>query len=62
MHVQKIVKKNRTCKHGFKQLADQPDLAQTAKTDKIISYSKLAKAAYSKLAKADYLLKFKRIK
>ena len=28
-----------------------------AKTDKIIAYSKLAKAAYSKLATADYLLK-----
>ena len=31
MHVQKIVKKNRTCKQGFKRLA-------AAKTDKIILF------------------------
>ena len=54
MHVQKIVKKNRTCNKALNDLQIVKKNRKCkqgfkcVKTDKIIFYSKLAKAAYSK--------------
>ena len=58
MHVQKIVKKNRTCNKALNDLQIVKKNRKCkqgfkcVKTDKIIFYSKLAKAAYSKHAAA----------
>ena len=58
----RIVKKNHPCKQDFKGLAET---CSAANTDKIISYSKFAKAAYSKQQQpiqSSLLAQVKRIK